>query len=502
MKYCPNCGAPAENEMRFCANCGKTLLYASTSAVAPSPQPATATPATAASPGAASEPAPEKRPVKWYTVVLWILFFPIMAILAVIQSKKLSGWAKALLLFLLAIVTFFYVLVNLAAISTCTGDRDDPQPNEQTSQPEEPTQQDNQQIYTQAKELYDAGKHFDALPLFEELGDYQDAKDYCDLIRQEQSDRYAEAVAAFDAEQYEEALAIFDELGSYEDAAERVSQCRQGIENRSAYEKARAAFDSGQFASAAETFKKLGDYKDSEEWLLKSIDEMKAQAEAFRDAGDYENALSTLKALQEYADCREQLEAVQETAYTRAVQLKDSGSYIEAKALFELIQGYKDSSAQISAMSTVVSIGQKILDISGGYYTDSEACAIAAVLVNVGLSSITNIQVALGENGRLYSMKASIQTECNAHGGKETKVVRIVTENHKPSDVVVQGIEVWMNGLHWESHLLKDPTLEYGLYVASCEFVLYEYGYVAYLDVSTGMVSKYDDRSTWASPNK
>lgn len=73
--------------------------------------------------------------------------------------------------------------------------------------------------YQKAVSLYESGEYAEAMALFEQLGEYQDAADRATDCN------YRIATALQEAGKYQEAMEIFEALGDYEDCVERNIDC-------------------------------------------------------------------------------------------------------------------------------------------------------------------------------------------------------------------------------------------------------------------------------------
>lgn len=73
--------------------------------------------------------------------------------------------------------------------------------------------------YQKAASLYESGEYAEAMALFEQLGEYQDAADRATDCN------YRIATALQEAGKYQEAMEIFEALGDYEDCVERNIDC-------------------------------------------------------------------------------------------------------------------------------------------------------------------------------------------------------------------------------------------------------------------------------------
>lgn len=77
--------------------------------------------------------------------------------------------------------------------------------------------------YTEAMDLYEAGKYEEALPLLEALGDYEDC------TAKAQDCRYQIALELMDEGEYQQAIDAFTQLGDYENSADMLTQCQNRL---------------------------------------------------------------------------------------------------------------------------------------------------------------------------------------------------------------------------------------------------------------------------------
>ena len=79
--------------------------------------------------------------------------------------------------------------------------------------------------YDEAKEKYEQGLEEEALPIFEELGDFKDAKSYADKIRSH-IETYQKAEEYYQNKEYYKARKEYIEIPDYKDAAEKAVACK------------------------------------------------------------------------------------------------------------------------------------------------------------------------------------------------------------------------------------------------------------------------------------
>lgn len=113
----------------------------------------------------------------------------------------------------------------------------------------------NLRTYNKADELFTDKKYTEASAIYNELGDYKDAKEkYNECQMQTANDLFAK-------KKYEEAINIYDDLGDYGNAKEKSKE--------SYYLQAQALFEKEDFAGAEKLYNQIEDYKDTKELLEK-----------------------------------------------------------------------------------------------------------------------------------------------------------------------------------------------------------------------------------------
>ena len=77
--------------------------------------------------------------------------------------------------------------------------------------------------YEKALEAYNSGDYDEAVTMFEELGDYEDAKVY--LVKGQYWERYNEGIELLNSEKYQEAYYIFISTTGFEDSDIYLEKC-------------------------------------------------------------------------------------------------------------------------------------------------------------------------------------------------------------------------------------------------------------------------------------
>lgn len=113
----------------------------------------------------------------------------------------------------------------------------------------------NLRTYGKADDLLSDKKYAEASVMFNELGDYKEAKE------KHNECQIQIANDLFEKKQYEEAIVIYDKLGDYGNAKERS--------NESYYLQALTLFESENFSEAEKLYSHIENYKDAKELLEK-----------------------------------------------------------------------------------------------------------------------------------------------------------------------------------------------------------------------------------------
>jgi TolA-binding protein len=120
-------------------------------------------------------------------------------------------------------------------------------------------------LYDSALALLDSGSYQEAMAIFVELEDYQDAAANATLCRQNID--YLSATALFDSGSYEEAKNAFTALDLFKDSADMAQTCQQHLD----YIAADALFQNGEFFAAYMIFDDLYGFQDSDDRALACI---------------------------------------------------------------------------------------------------------------------------------------------------------------------------------------------------------------------------------------
>ena len=145
--------------------------------------------------------------------------------------------------------------------------------------------------------------------------------------------KYTNASDLLEQGEYEQAAAIFDELGDYEDAKEKYLE--------TLYREGNDFLKNGKYAEAISLFESLDSYEDSKEKLIEST---YGYGKQFLEKNDYDNAIKTLNSNKDYKDSAQ---LISKATYGKAVSLREKKEYDAAISLFEELGDYEDSQEQM-----------------------------------------------------------------------------------------------------------------------------------------------------------
>ena len=182
--------------------------------------------------------------------------------------------------------------------------------------------------YHQAAAYVENKEYTKALPVYENLGDYKDAKSKIS----ETNYLYAGSLEL--SGDYQEAMAIYTELGQYKDCPDKVTEMKYRIADQ--------FFNYEAYEEASLRFTALADYKDSESMATYSHAMQLMKEKKFEEA--YEVFFSLRGGL---GKLKNGLENYYESVYQLGNYYNEQGEFMEAYDLFEGIQDYKDGHQQM-----------------------------------------------------------------------------------------------------------------------------------------------------------
>ena len=184
--------------------------------------------------------------------------------------------------------------------------------------------------YRTAKSCLANGEYDKAIELFENLGDYSNAREKV------KEATYAKASRLLEDGQYDSALAIFEGLGDFSDSKEQVSECT--------YQKAHQLYKAKEYTEAIDLFNTINEYKDTAAQITECY--YAAACEKFAE-GRYQEALSDLLQIMKEKNVSELYQKIAEKdpqcVYSRAIELYNDGEFKQAADLFQDISTYADA---------------------------------------------------------------------------------------------------------------------------------------------------------------
>ena len=184
--------------------------------------------------------------------------------------------------------------------------------------------------YHTAKSCLANGEYDKAIELFENLGDYSNAREKV------KEATYAKASRLLEDGQYDSALAIFEGLGDFSDSKEQVSECT--------YRKAHQLYKAKEYTEAINLFNTINEYKDTAAQITECY--YAAACEKFAE-GRYQEALSDLLQIMKEKNVSELYQKIAEKdpqcVYSKAIELYNDGEFKQAADLFQDISTYADA---------------------------------------------------------------------------------------------------------------------------------------------------------------
>ena len=148
----------------------------------------------------------------------------------------------------------------------------------------------NESKYSKATEYMSNKEYNLAIPVFAELGEYEDSLDKLNLAK------YSYACQLEEQGKFSEAKEIYVELDKYEDSIARASSCTYNLANK--------ALEAGKFDEAKELYKSVPDYADSKTQVLQ-CDYQKGVS--LISSKEYAKAIEIFVSLADYADCKDRV---------------------------------------------------------------------------------------------------------------------------------------------------------------------------------------------------
>lgn len=131
------------------------------------------------------------------------------------------------------------------------------------------------------------------------------ASSLCFILTGCKSSDYKKAVEQQNNGNYSEAIAVFSELGDYQDAPERLKECQNKLD----YTEAKSLIEKADYKAAVELLSKIGDYKDSSTLMKECQNEQDyATAMDYMEKSDYKSAAELFSKLEGFKDSDSQKE--------------------------------------------------------------------------------------------------------------------------------------------------------------------------------------------------
>lgn len=201
--------------------------------------------------------------------------------------------------------------------------------------------------YNEGAAYLEQGAYDQALEVFGDLGDYEDAPELAAYA--EKGVAYTAAKRSMDRDEFAEAKAAFEALNGFKDSAALAEECGQAL----AYAEGKRLFEAGDYAAALEALERSGGYSGSAALIAECRAVLDRQE--IRDAmarGDYARALELLDTpAGEGMEDRDALiaECGQGLAYQEAEAAYNDGLYYTAYGLFTGLGAYRDSAQRAQA---------------------------------------------------------------------------------------------------------------------------------------------------------
>lgn len=170
--------------------------------------------------------------------------------------------------------------------------------------------------YNKAVSLYNDKKYDDAVVIFSQIQNHNDAMAWIDKCDEEKTkDIYEKATDAFDKGNYEEAKGLFEQIKGYQESDTYIENCINFPKWEAIYTEAIELYNNNQYEEAQAKFEQITDYKDS--------------------------AILDSKCIEKISELEK--EKQQEEDYQLAYELYEKNEYEEAYPLFVKLGDYRDS---------------------------------------------------------------------------------------------------------------------------------------------------------------
>ena len=208
--------------------------------------------------------------------------------------------------------------------------------------------------YNAAVEMLQNGQYDEAIAIFAELGEYEDA------VTRGKEAQYQKGKKLFTDKNYDGAIAAYQAAGDYSDAATKAKEAQ--------YQKGESLLVAGDFDGAKLAYQAAGDYSDAAtkakelddaETMVKEMQYQKG--ESLLAAGDYDGAIAVFQKMGTYKGAKVQIQRAQ---YKKGESLLAAGDYDGATVAYKAAGSYSDAARK--AKEAQYQKGESLL-VAGDY---------------------------------------------------------------------------------------------------------------------------------------
>lgn len=205
-------------------------------------------------------------------------------------------------------------------------------------------------------------------------------------------EKYATALTEYEAENYEEALRLFEELKDYNDALTYVADIQKLLEDsQKIYEESKVRYEVKEYGKALEGFGSIRFFGDSEAYIEQICDAIMQDARELLESEDYNSAKEMIALIpkdseQYYAGISlgKEIEAAEKAAeearqaaillenYNKAIELYNANDYVSAQSMFMQLNGYEQSAEYLDKIGNALYDKAKALYDAGDYLACAE----------------------------------------------------------------------------------------------------------------------------------
>ena len=205
-------------------------------------------------------------------------------------------------------------------------------------------------------------------------------------------EKYAAALTEYETENYEEALRMFEELKDYNDALTYVADIQKLLEDsQKIYEESKVRYEVKEYGKALEGFGSIRFFGDSEAYIEQICDAIMQDARELLESEDYNSAKEMIALIpkdseQYYAGISlgKEIEAAEKAAeearqaaillenYNKAIELYNANDYVSAQSMFMQLNGYEQSAEYLDKIGNALYDKAKALYDAGDYLACAE----------------------------------------------------------------------------------------------------------------------------------